>query len=217
MLLRILQETFRRRKRRMVAAILAVLVGSSLSAALLTVSSDVSDKMTREMRAYGANILIAPQDAEIEVGGTNLASASRSYVDENELIKLKTIFWRNNILGFAPYLSLLVSTGKSEEQFVLTGTWFEKDLVLPAGTKVKSTFAGQNTTSGSAPFKTGIKMVAPWWRVEGSWVADGDRQGALVGTTLAERLSLHIGDTFTVKHDDKLRQLKVAGIVRAGG
>lgn len=222
MLVRILGEALRRRKRRTAVAMLAIGVGAALAATLFTLSADVSDKVGRELRAYGANILVSPRsaDSDLLVEGTasgDLAAgqAGLATLDERELVKLKTIFWRNNVVGFAPYLSLMVSAGS--EQVVLTGTWFEKELTLPKGTRVRSTFAGQSATATEDRFRTGVKAIAPWWKVTGEWVEDGDQAGALVGATLAERLGLRSGDELAITHGGHVRHLRVAGIVSTGG
>src|SRR3989304_5098548 len=112
MLLRILKDTLRRRTRRLLATTLAVMTGASLAAALLGVSLNITGQMGRELRAYGSNIRASPtsSDLRLEVGGvpvqiTGKASAGeRSLLNENDLVKLKTIFWRHNIVGFTPYL-----------------------------------------------------------------------------------------------------------------
>lgn len=49
-----------RNLRRKVLAIITVFLASSLISALLAVSIDIGDKMSRELKSYGANILIEP-------------------------------------------------------------------------------------------------------------------------------------------------------------
>jgi putative ABC transport system permease protein len=49
------------RRRRLSVALLALLVGASLSSALLSTYADLEQKMAREFRRYGANLVIAPQ------------------------------------------------------------------------------------------------------------------------------------------------------------
>lgn len=212
MLLRILREALFRRKRRVAVAVVAVLVGSSLAAALLTLASDVSDKVSRELKAYGANILAAPKAA-----GALGAGDEGSYLDESELVKLKTIFWRNNIVGFAPFLSLMVEAGPSGERAVLTGTWFDKELTLPPGTRITSTYSGPGEVSTGERFRTGVRSISPWWKVEGDWVADTDPEGALVGSALAERLRLSPGDSLEVRRGERGLSIRVKGILSTGG
>ena len=110
MLWRILKETFLHRRKWVALALVAVLLGASLAAALLTVYADVTDKMSQELRSFGANILVRPAASalELEVGGINYTPpGARTYIDEGELPKIKTIFWRHNIVGWAPFLSIV--------------------------------------------------------------------------------------------------------------
>ena len=214
MLLKILRETLVRRKRRVAVAVLSILVGSSLAAALLTLSSDVADKMSRELKAYGANILVTPSPASAGEAG---ATGDLAYLDEADLVKLKTIFWRNNIVGFSPFLSEMVAAGPSGERVVLTGTWFDRELSLPPGTAVRSTFFGQSALETGDRFRAGVKGISPWWKVQGQWVSDGDPEGALVGASLAEKLGLTPGARLEVRQGDRRRQLRVDGILSTGG
>lgn len=216
MFVRLIFETLRRRKRRVALAVLAVAVGASLATALFALSANVADSVGRELRAYGANILVSAleegDEAPEAAFGRPLAAAT---IDENELYKLKTIFWRNNVVGFAPYLSLIAQA--KGQPVVVTGTWFEKELSLPKGTRVRSTFAGQAELVSEDRFKAGVKAVAPWWRVEGRWVEEGDPSGALVGAGLAERLGLRPGETLAVANGERRQTLRVEGILSTGG
>src|ERR1043166_7977348 len=102
MFYRMLIQSLARRRSRKVLAVLAVWIGTSLVIGLLTLSLDVGDKMNRELRFFGANIQVAPASASIpvRVGGYELAPAVQpAYLDEALLAGIKSIFWRNNILG----------------------------------------------------------------------------------------------------------------------
>lgn len=218
MLTRILSDAFRRRPRRAAVAILAVTVGTALAAALLGISLNITEKMARELRSYGANILVTPESAglQLELGGITLRPpAARGAIDENELVKLKTIFWRHNIVGFAPFLSAVVETG--EQQVVLTGTWFDQALTLPSGAAVRTGFAQREQTTDAQTFRTGVKTIAPWWQVEGDWANDQDPATAIVGAALARRLRLKVGDTLTVAYASRSQAVRVTGLVSTGG
>ena len=219
MLFRILRETLFRRKQRVILSVLAVLIGSSLATALLSVSSDILDRFTKEMRAYGANILLTPESdsLQLEVGGISYTpAASQQYIDEENLIKLKTIFWRNNITGFAPFLNVIANT-QNGDQIALTGTWFDKELTLPKGSELSSGVSDKSNTSDALTFKAGVKPISPWWKVKGNWVDDKDLDSALVGSAVAESMKLNVGDTFTVAYKDRTKELRVAGILKTGG
>jgi len=221
MLLRILKETFLRRKRRAFLAVMSVLLGSSLVAALFSISADITERMSQEMRSYGANILVTPKSGSIQVdiGGVSFSPAvgRDDLLDEGELPKLKTIFWRNNIVGFAPYLSGLATVEGKDAQVVLTGTWFDKELTLPRGTKLSSGLGKQEAADEGQTFRTGVKAISPWWKVQGQWVKDDDATSAIVGAALAEGLDLKLGDSLTLSHKGNTLPLKVAGIVSTGG
>lgn len=218
MLLRILRETVLRRKKKVGLAVLAVLIGSSLATALLSISNEILDKISREMRVYGANILVTPtsESLRIEIGGTSISpKGSQTFINEDDLIKLKTIFWRNNILGFAPYLNVVVNVNNTP--VVLTGTWFEKEITLKKGTPLATGSAATSAATEPIIFKAGVKPISPWWKVSGRWVDDAEPNSAILGNAIAEKLKLKVGDTFIVERREASETLYVAGILNTGG
>jgi putative ABC transport system permease protein len=183
MLVRILLESLARRRRRKLLSGLAVALGIAAAATVGTLSLDIGDKLSRELRSYGANLSITPaaDSLAISVGGVDYRPAgSGAFIPENELVKLKKIFWRNNIVAFTPFL--YVPAQVDGQSAVLIGTWFEKLLQVDK----------------SAAFATGLKKLHPAWKVEGEWPDDEDVAGVLVGRRLAARLGLGAGSTITV-------------------
>src|SRR5690349_4531332 len=88
-------------------AMLAIALGTAIASAMLNVSLDVGDKVGRELRSLGANIVITPaaDSLPVEIGGIDYRPVSDgSYIPESSLPKLKEIFWRNNITAFAPFV-----------------------------------------------------------------------------------------------------------------
>lgn len=218
MLARIVGDALRRRPRRIVAVVVTVALGTALAAALLGISLDITAKMARELRTYGANILVVPEaaGAPLEIGGITVRPpAARGAIDETELVKLKTIFWRHNVVGFAPFLSAVVEV--DGQQVALTGTWFDRPLTLPAGAAVRTEFARREATASAQVFSTGMRRIAPWWQVEGTWVDDDDPGAAMVGAALALRLGLKVGDALAVSYAGQTQALRIAGLVSTGG
>lgn len=188
--------------------------------ALLTVSASTMEKMGQELRAYGANIAVTPRSerVEIDVGGATYSPpAGASYIDERDLVKLKTIFWRNNILGFAPFLSIPVKVGDKGQSAAFTGAWFEKEVSLASGSVIRTAFAEETTIRENISLKTGVKSVFTWWQVDGSWPKDDDREMVLVGASLARRLQAKVGDTLPIEYEGKPYNFRVAGLVSTGG
>ncbi|MDO8688157.1 MAG: ABC transporter permease, partial [Dehalococcoidales bacterium] len=207
------------RKRRVGLVLLAITVGASLITALLSVSTNIADKMTQELRSYGANIAVTPRSERIEIdlGGVVYSPPTGgSYIDERELVKLKTIFWRNNILGFVPSLSTQVRVGENRLPVALTGTWFDKEVRLPAGTTIRTTFADETVIREDISLLTGAKSVFSWWQVAGIWPGDADQESVLVGTSLAQQLQIQVGDTLPVEYEGNRHTFKVVGLVSTG-
>jgi putative ABC transport system permease protein len=183
MLVRILLESLARRRRRKVLSALAAALGIAAAATLGTLSLDIGDKLSRELRSYGANLSITPaaDSLAITVGGVDYRpTGSGAFIPEDELVKLRKIFWRNNIVAFTPYL--YVPAQVDGLSAVLIGTWFDKPLKVDK----------------SEVFATGLKKLRPAWKVQGEWPDDEDAAGVLVGRRLAARLSLGTGSTITV-------------------
>ena len=183
MLVRILLESLARRRRRKVLSALAVALGIAAAATVGTLSLDIGDKVSRELRSYGANLSITPaaDSLAITVGGVDYRPAgSGAFIPEDELVKLKKIFWRNNIVAFAPFL--YVPANVDDQHVVLIGTWFEKLLQVDK----------------SEVFATGLRKLHPSWKVEGEWPDDKDLMGVLVGRRLAAKLGLGAGRPVTI-------------------
>lgn len=217
MLLRLIRETFLKRKRRVALALVAVLLGASLVSTLLTVYGDIAGKMSQELRSYGANILVRPgsYSLEMEIGGISYSPPrDRALIDERQLPEIKTIFWRNNIAGFAPFLSAVVQA--KGQPVVLTGTWFEKRIVVPdlAPKQFESKLV---VSKADKTFTTGIKKISPWWKLEGRWLEEEDLQGAIVGVAVANKLEIAPGDSFTLYYEGKPVNLRMAASVSTGG
>ncbi|HJV66364.1 MAG TPA: ABC transporter permease [Geomonas sp.] len=190
MLTRILKNSFLKRPKSVLLVFLSITMGAAVATAFLGIAGEVSHKMALELRSYGANILLQP--AALEGGG---------YLREADLPKIKTVFWKYNITGFAPYLFGVadVSAGNKHDRAIVAGTWFAKELVVP----------GEETSS------QGIKVIAPWWSVQGHWPEAAD--DAMVGASLAKRLSLAQGDELTVSAHGRSQRFRVAGVVTTGG
>src|SRR5271154_1201519 len=111
MFLRLVADSFRRRPRHKLLTGAALALGMAVATASLSVSLDVGDRLSQEFRSLGANLLVTPQadSLPLEIGGVDYRPAnSGAYLPESDLPKLKTIFWHNNIVAFAPQLETSV-------------------------------------------------------------------------------------------------------------
>jgi putative ABC transport system permease protein len=196
---RLVFESFRRQQRRKVLAGAAITLGVTVATAMIAVATDIGDKINRELRMIGANLVVTPQEdsLDVEIGGINLKPPTDgAFLRESDLPKIHGIFWHNNITGFAPMLpvNVTVASGRKSEGVTLVGTYFAKNL-----------------SYGKEEFATGVRSTYPLWKVQGTWPADGSRE-VLVGQRLAERLEIKPGDRLALAG----RQLPVKGILLSG-
>src|SRR5262249_37683119 len=160
MFFRLLLESFRRQKRRKTVALLAIALGMSIATAMIAVGADIGDKISQELRSLGANLLITPVADTLEVnlgGGKPRPANEGAFNPGSDLAGIKGIFWRQNIKGYAPFLS-------QAETFSAKGGSFKADLI--------GTYFSQPLKYGKEEFVTGVRSVNPWWSVEGAWPQD---------------------------------------------
>jgi len=196
MFVRLVYESFRRQTRRKLLVAIAVTLGATVSTAMIGIATGIGDKISRELRTYGANLVVTPEEdtLDVQIGSVNLKpSGTGAYLDEAALPKIKGIFWRNNITAFAPELPVNVQVGR--EQITLLGTYFSKPLQF-----------GRDT------FTTGAEKAFPWWKVQGAWPTD-DSDDVLVGEKLAANLRTSPGSNISIDGSPH----RVSGILSTGG
>src|SRR3981189_3229722 len=133
MFFRLLYQSFLRQRRRKLLAGVAPMMGIAVATAMISVGVDVGDKMNRELRSYGSNIVVYPQEdtLDVDVGGVNVKPASQgAYLQESDLVNIKPTFWAHNIVGFSPMLSVPVSIGGGLAYTEMIGTYFAKPIQL---------------------------------------------------------------------------------------
>lgn len=185
-------------------AVLTIAVATMLAAAMLNMALGVGDQVNRELKSYGANIMVEPllDSLPLELTGmTGDLLAGDRYLDEADIPTIKMIFWRNNILGLAPYLEVQGRVGQGQEVTVI-GTYFDHQLSLVTG----------------ETFRTGVASVKPYWEVNGRWVQEGPLPEVMVGQELADQLSLVPGNELEVELATSsgpfLRRFPVVGIIQ---
>jgi len=230
MFLRIVADSFGRRPRHKLLTGAALALGMGVATAALSVSLDVGDRLAKEFRSLGANLLVTPQadSLPLEIGGVDYRPVNAgAYLPEADLPKLKTIFWHNNIVAFAPIIELsakamphfrddelaLPAHHDSWLSLLLIGAWADQSIHLEDG----------------ASFQTGVEKTNPWWHImKGRWFADNALE-CVVGKNLARKKGaslngrtlpgLPIGDNLVVDQGsfEPPLFLKAVGILDSGG
>ena len=208
MFLRLLYQSFHRQQRSKLLAGVAVTVGVAVATAMLAIAVDVGDKINRELRSYGANIVVYPQDAalDVRIGDQEIKPATSGvYLKESDLPNIKGIFWAHNILAFAPFLETRGTIDGHDVRVV--GTYFDKSLHL-----------------GTENFDTGVEKLYPWWKVDGRWPSSHEElkknplipletEQVLLGSRLAEQLGKHRNDALEISG----HPARIVGILTTSG
>jgi len=218
MFLRLVADSFTRRPRRKVLTAAALSLGMAVVTAALSVSLDVGDRLASEFRSLGANLIVTPQadSLPLEIGGVDYRPVNAgAYLPEADLPKIKTVFWHNNIVAFAPVLQTTVKTARWNRE--------TQELENPAEAVLIGTWVGHGVKlSDGGVFTTGIDRTNSWWTVDGHWFVDGRRE-CVVGVKAAARLNLRPGDEVSVNVEDPSKMvqlftpLTVTGILSTGG
>lgn len=200
MFVRLVYESFRRQQRRKLLAGAAITLGVTVATAMIAVATDIGDKINRELRTIGANLVVTPAEdsLDVEIGGVNLKPPTDgAFLNEADLPKILGIFWHNNITAFAPMLPTTAALGYNGRRIEapLVGTYFNKQL-----------------SYGNETFTTGARTTFPWWKVVGVWPDDNSKD-VLLGERLAQALDLKSGDEIMMFG----APVRVSGILSTGG
>ena len=204
MLSRIVGRSLTRRRRRKLLGVAAVALGIAVTTAVATLSLSVGDRMARELRSFGANISVTPaaDSLSVAVGGVDYRPAGAgAFLPESSLANLRKIFWRNNIMAFAPFLYAPAEV--EGRRVVVIGSWFNHSLQVNPGDV----------------FQTGLEKLHPAWKVQGDWPADGSSQ-CLIGAALANDLNIRPGNNLEFRgsgNPASVMTLRVSGILHTGG
>lgn len=100
---------------RLALAVLAVASGAAVCAALINLDLDATDKLTREFRVLGANIVVSSAGADSD------ATIDSAAIRRIEQVNSKSI------AGMAPYLYLSAEAqaGQNDAPVIVAGTWLD--------------------------------------------------------------------------------------------
>ena len=95
MFFRVLKESFARAKGRQALAVFAIALGAAVATCMLAIFLSAGDRVSRELRAFGANITVTPASdtLPVEIGGVDYRPVSAgASLPQEQLPQLKTIF-----------------------------------------------------------------------------------------------------------------------------
>ena len=211
MFARLITDSFKRRPHRKMLTLAALALGMAVVTAALSVALDVGDRLAAEFTSLGANLVVTPQadSLPLEIGGVDYRPVnSGAYLPESDLPKIKSVFWHNNIIAFAPILELKGEALASPsspwiENVSFIGTWADHSISVSDGRK----------------FQTGIEKTNSWWQIEGRWFSEQAKE-CVVGSAFAKKNHLAVGDELSLATGDVTKippPHKITGILTTGG
>jgi putative ABC transport system permease protein len=195
---RIVAKDVMRRKRRVLYAVLGVVIGIMTVISILTIALAGESKIYEQLEEYGANLVVIPAVSQLnlELGGLGLGALTvgENYIAEDKVAQVRKI--TDDMINQA--------LGVEDEQ-------------LRYAAPVSPKLYVSSEVRGASVMVVGIdheqeRSIKTWWRVQDGEYLDGTDQ-ALVGALAAELLDLRAGDRILLSGFD----MTVAGILHETG
>lgn len=190
---KLIVHSFLRDLRKKIIAIAAVMLATALATFLLIWSLNLGDRIQRDLRAYGANILITPQGESLPLAAGNVTFerfSQNSFLKFSEIQNIQQAFWKNQILSYAPLLP--VSVFLKSKEVTLVGTEF-----------------------GDQEGLSSLPKTSPYLLLKGKWPSSDDE--LVAGRSLADEFGFKSGDRFDLASGSQNRSFVLMGIVQSGG
>jgi putative ABC transport system permease protein len=143
-LLHVVLRALAHRKGRTVLLLAVLAMASSLTTALGIVSSSMGKRVAEEVRKYGANLIVTPETARLDIGSGGL----------NFGVVSEPAYMQQGVVEEA----LAKSGLKADVSFHLRGALQMKDVDIMV--------EGVNFSD--------IRRLFPWWQLKGNWPAAGE-------------------------------------------
>jgi len=174
---------------RMAVALIAVVSGAAVISALLNVQFDIEHQLTEEFRLLGANVVISRPRSELtlEHPPASVILGSPALMDPAPVLAEIEKMSAADVVAAAPFLYIVAHAVGTP--VVVAGTWLDQ-----------------------------IQGLDPTWKIEGRWVNSREEEAdCLVGRRVARQFALTPGSPLDVHYLDRSAELRVRGIIDAGG
>ena len=195
-LYQVVLKDIRRRKRRVLYAVLGVVIGTMTVVSILTVAAAGQARITSQLEKYGANLSVMPATKTIENGLGDLSlgtvNLGDNYISEDKLPLMRQI-----------------ADDKIREALGITDTG--NIATIAPKLFVNADVKGASIVAVGIDPKEQSK-VNTWWQVaKGEYLGTGDQ--AMLGSQAAAILKLNVGDAISLNG----RTLTVVGILNDTG
>lgn len=198
-----------RRRSRVLIAVLAVAIGATTLSGLATIAIDVPAQMAREVRSYGANLVVSPAEDATSLSEESLESIS-DLITPGTLVGSAVFEYRTLLVNDQPFVSAgtdLQAVRAMNPSWYVEGGWPSQPNEVLIGEEIADTI-------GAHP---GDRIqVAALRDNTGAHSAEGESQGAQSTPTLSEAQQAGTTSSTGASSTANL-ELTVAGILKTGG
>ena len=198
-----------RRRSRVLIAVLAVAIGATTLSGLATIAIDVPAQMAREVRSYGANLVVSPAEDATSLSEESLESIS-DLITPGTLVGSAVFEYRTLLVNDQPFVSAgtdLQAVRAMNPSWYVEGGWPSQPNEVLIGEEIADTI-------GAHP---GDRIqVAALRDNTGAHSAAGESQGAQSTPTLSEAQQAGTTSSTGASSTANL-ELTVAGILKTGG
>ena len=198
-----------RRRSRVLIAVLAVAIGATTLSGLATIAIDVPAQMAREVRSYGANLVVSPAEDATSLSEESLESISE-LITPGTLVGSAVFEYRTLLVNDQPFVSAgtdLQAVRAMNPSWYVEGGWPSQPNEVLIGEEIADTI-------GAHP---GDRIqVAALRDNTGAHSAEGESQGAQSTPTLSEAQQAGTTSSTGASSTANL-ELTVAGILKTGG
>ena len=206
---RMVASSILRRRSRVLIAVLAVAIGATTLSGLATIAIDVPAQMAREVRSYGANLVVSPAEDATSLSEESLESIS-DLITPGTLVGSAVFEYRTLLVNDQPFVSAgtdLQSVRAMNPSWYVEGGWPSQPNEVLIGEEIADTI-------GAHP---GDRIqVAALRDNTGAHSAEGESQGAQSTPTLSEAQQAGTTSSTGASSTANL-ELTVAGILKTGG
>ena len=206
---RMVASSILRRRSRVLIAVLAVAIGATTLSGLATIAIDVPAQMAREVRSYGANLVVSPAEDATSLSEESLESIS-DLITPGTLVGSAVFEYRTLLVNDQPFVSAgtdLQAVRAMNPSWSVEGGWPSQPNQVLIGEEIADTI-------GAHP---GDRIqVAALRDNTGAHSAEGESQGAQSTPTLSEAQQAGTTSSTGASSTANL-ELTVAGILKTGG
>lgn len=125
MYLKMITSSLIRRRSRMLVALLAIAIGSTVLSGLLTIYYDIPRQMGTVFRSYGANVIFLPAESETKITQEQIG-AIKQVIDSEKLVGFAPYIYQSAKVNEQPYMIAatdLASAKSNSPYWLIRGDW----------------------------------------------------------------------------------------------